>query len=140
MMNPSEYQFITVADFFVMALGLFMYYEFLKTGFEVFTYLRPSKLYLFTVSTISMFLTLFISVPLGILFTLLTVTLKRTGIKEAFLITVTAEFGFIIGFFILYFIFTTIGTMLGIKGLELNLDWDELLHYAMSRMGIKLIS
>nr|CCE70544.1 TPA: hypothetical protein PAB0747 [Pyrococcus abyssi GE5] len=139
-MSPSEYQFIKPADFVVMALGLFMYYEFLKTGFEVFTYKKPSKLYLFTVSLISMGLTLFLGVLPGILVTLLAVLLTGVNIVETLIITLTAEFGFIIGFFTLYFIFTTVGTILGIEGLKLNLDWDELLHYASLKMDTILVN
>ncbi|HII61855.1 hypothetical protein [Pyrococcus horikoshii] len=138
-MNPLESQFIAPADFLVMLLGLLIYYELLKVCFEVFTYKKPSKLYLLLVSAVSMTLTLFVNVLLAIIFTAFAVAVKGINLKDTFIITATTEFGFILGFFTLYFIFTTIGTIIGIEGLKLNLDWDELLHYAMSKLTLKLI-
>ncbi|WP_237718488.1 MULTISPECIES: hypothetical protein [Pyrococcus] len=109
-----------------------MYYEFLKTGFEVFTYKRPRKFILFALSVGATLVTLFGNILAAMAFTFFTVlAYKKLEIKEAILITLVAEFGFMIAFISLYFIFTTLGTIFGIEGLELNLDWDELIHYAM---------
>ncbi|MFA4646426.1 hypothetical protein P8X24_04030 [Pyrococcus kukulkanii] len=132
-MSLSAYPFIKPADFLVLVVGIFAYYEFLKTGFEIFTYKRPRKLALLVVSGVSVFLLLFVHLLAAFAFTLLFVIIEGVNVKDSLIVALTAEFGFFMSFIALYFIFTTVGTMFGIEGLQLNLDWDELLHYAMGR-------
>ncbi|AFK22602.1 hypothetical protein [Pyrococcus sp. ST04] len=134
-MNLSAYPFIKPADFIVLLISFLSYYYFLKTGFEVFTYKMPGKLYLLAVSAIAMITTLFFNIAIAFGVVVVAVMMRGINIKDSIIVALTAEFGFFIAFIALYFIFTTLGTMFGIEGLELNLDWDELLHFASMPKG-----
>ncbi|AEH24125.1 hypothetical protein [Pyrococcus yayanosii] len=129
-MNPSVQASTgpVPADLFLLALAFLLYYTFLKTSVEVFTYRRPSLRFLIPATILGTFITLYLDIFLGLIFLLIALLLWRLGFREAFVTALTAEFGFLVSFIVVVFFLTLFGTIAGIEGLELNVDWDELLH------------
>ncbi|NJE08266.1 hypothetical protein E3E31_06980 [Thermococcus sp. M39] len=118
-----------ILDSALHLLLIFMYYSFLKTAIEVFTYKKPRKLLLLTVSIFGVFISLYIDILLGFLYLFLVLLLIGLNSREAIVSALTAEFGFIIALVVVMFILTTIGTMYNIPGFRFEMRFEELLRY-----------
>ncbi|KPU63795.1 hypothetical protein EP1X_00935 [Thermococcus sp. EP1] len=121
---------MSIVDTVVYALLVIVYYMFLKTALEVFTYKKLRNYSILMISILGVVVSLKIDLFLGIL-VLFIILLRpiKLNLKEAFVVALTAEFGFLLGVVVIMFILTTAGTVFGIEGLELNMTWEELFHY-----------
>ncbi|NJE25957.1 hypothetical protein E3E22_04845 [Thermococcus sp. MV5] len=121
---------MSIVDTVIYALLVIVYYMFLKTALEVFTYKKLRNYSILMISILGVVVSLKVDLFLGILvlFILLLRPIKL-NLKEALVVALTAEFGFLLGMIVIMFILTTAGTVFGIKGLELNMTWEELFHY-----------
>lgn len=109
-----------------------LYYLFLKTALEVFTYKELRSYLILAISIVGVAISLGIDPFLGVLVLFAVLKLLKLNLKEAIAVAFTAEFGFLLGVIVVMFILTTAGTMFGIEGLEFNMTWEELLHYIAS--------
>ncbi|USH00522.1 hypothetical protein K1720_03455 [Thermococcus argininiproducens] len=121
---------MSIVDTVIYALLVIVYYMFLKTALEVFTYKKLRNYSILTISILGVVVSLKIDLFLGIL-VLFIILLRpiKLNLKEALVVALTAEFGFLLGVIVIMFILTTAGTVFGIEGLELNMTWEELFHY-----------
>ncbi|RLF80522.1 hypothetical protein DRN32_02860 [Thermococci archaeon] len=109
-----------------------LYYLFLKTALEVFTYKELKSYLILAISIVGVAISLGIDLFLGVLVLFAVLKLLKLNLREAIAVAFTAEFGFLLGVIVIMFILTTAGTMFGIEGLEFNMTWEELLHYIAS--------
>ena len=109
-----------------------LYYLFLKTALEVFTYKELRSYSTLAISIVGVAVSLGINLFLGVLVLFAVLKLLKLNLREAIVVAFTAEFGFLLGVIVIMFILTTAGTMFGIEGLEFNMTWEELLHYIAS--------
>ena len=109
-----------------------LYYLFLKTALEVFTYKELRSYLILAISIVGVAISLGIDLFLGVLVLFAVLKLLKLNLREAIAVAFTAEFGFLLGVIVIMFILTTAGTMFGIEGLEFNMTWEELLHYIAS--------
>ncbi|MCD6189782.1 MAG: hypothetical protein DRP38_05975 [Thermotogae bacterium] len=109
-----------------------LYYLFLKTALEVFTYKELRSYSTLAISIVGVAVSLGINLFLGVLVLFAVLKLLKLNLREAIVVAFTAEFGFLLGVIVVMFILTTAGTMFGIEGLEFNMTWEELLHYIAS--------
>ena len=109
-----------------------LYYLFLKTALEVFTYKELRSYSTLAISIVGVAVSLGINLFLGVLVLFAVLKLLKLNLREAIVVAYTAEFGFLLGVIVVMFILTTAGTMFGIEGLEFNMTWEELLHYIAS--------
>ncbi|HDD31172.1 MAG TPA: hypothetical protein ENF72_00905 [Thermococcus litoralis] len=109
-----------------------LYYLFLKTALEVFTYKELRSYLILAISIVGVAISLGIDLFLGVLVLFAVLKLLKLNLREAIAVAFTAEFGFLLGVIVVMFILTTAGTMFGIEGLEFNMTWEELLHYIAS--------
>ncbi|USS39916.1 hypothetical protein NF865_05990 [Thermococcus aggregans] len=114
----------------IYILLITLYYLFLKTALEVFTYKELRSYSILAIAILGVAVSLGINSLLGVLVLFGVLKLLKLGFREAILVAFTAEFGFIIGLVVIMFILTTAGTMFGIEGLEFNMTLDELLRIA----------
>ncbi|HII66804.1 MAG TPA: hypothetical protein HA302_02075 [Thermococcaceae archaeon] len=117
-------------DIIIYILFVVLYYLFLKTALEVFTYKELRSYSILAISIAEVVVSLGINLFLGFLMLFTVLKLLKLNLKEAFVVAFTAEFGFLLGIIVVMFILTTAGTMFGIEGLEFNMTWDELLRIA----------
>ncbi|ACS89142.1 MULTISPECIES: hypothetical protein [Thermococcus] len=117
-------------DIIIYILFVVLYYLFLKTALEVFTYKELRSYSILAISIAEVVVSLGINLFLGVLMLFTVLKLLKLNLKEAFVVAFTAEFGFLLGIIVVMFILTTAGTMFGIEGLEFNMTWDELLRIA----------
>ncbi len=118
-----------ILDSALHVLLIFMYYSFLKTAIEVFTYKKPRKLLLLTISIFGVFVSLYIDIFLGFFFLFIMLLITGLNSREAIVSALTAEFGFIIALVVVMFILTTIGTIYNIPGFRFEIRFEELLRY-----------
>ena len=118
-----------ILDSALHVLLIFMYYSFLNSAIEVFTYKKPRKLLLLIISIFGVFISLYIDIFLGFFFLFIMLIIAGLNSKEAIVSALTAEFGFIIALVVVMFILTTIGTMYNIPGFRFEMRFEELLRY-----------
>ncbi|ALV63986.1 hypothetical protein ADU37_CDS22890 [Thermococcus sp. 2319x1] len=121
-----------LVDVIIYTIFVVLYYLFLKTALEVFTYRELKSYSILAISILGVGVSLGINLFLGVLVLFAVLKLLRLTLKEALVVTFAAEFGFLLGVVVVMFILTTAGTIFGIKGLEFNMTWEELFHYIAS--------
>lgn len=121
-----------LVDMTIYILLVVLYYLFLKTALEVFTYKELKSYSILTLSIVGVGVSLGVDLSLGALVLFAVLKLLKLNLREALVVALTAEFGFLLGVIVVMFILTTAGTMFGIEGLEFNMTWEELFHYIAS--------
>lgn len=119
-------------DVTIYTLLVLLYYLFLKTALDVFTYKEMKSYSILAISVVGVGISLGIDLFLGVLVLFAVLKMLKLNLKEALVVAFTAEFGFLLGVIVVMFILTTAGTMFGIEGLEFNMTWEELLQYIAS--------
>ncbi|HIH71900.1 MAG: hypothetical protein PWP49_1925 [Thermococcaceae archaeon] len=119
-------------DVIIYILLVLLYYLFLKTALDVFTYKEMKSYSILAISVVGVGISLGIDLFLGVLVLFAVLKMLKLNLKEALVVAFTAEFGFLLGVIVVMFILTTAGTMFGIEGLEFNMTWEELLQYIAS--------
>ncbi|MCA6213440.1 hypothetical protein GBV73_00610 [Thermococcus sp. 101 C5] len=119
-------------DVIIYTLLVLLYYLFLKTALDVFTYKEMKSYSILAISVVGVGISLGIDLFLGVLVLFAVLKMLKLNLKEALVVAFTAEFGFLLGVIVVMFILTTAGTMFGIEGLEFNMTWEELLQYIAS--------
>ncbi|MCO6041833.1 hypothetical protein [Thermococcus alcaliphilus] len=121
-----------LVDIIIYPIFVVLYYLFLKTALEVFTYKELKSYSILAISIVGVGVSMGLDLFLGVLVLFTVLKLLKLNLREALVVTFAAEFGFFLGVVVVMFILTTAGTIFGIEGLEFNMTWEELFHYIAS--------
>lgn len=121
------------ADVFLFAFSIFLlvlvYYGFIKTSFEVFTYRKPSSGVLLLVSLISVPISLLVSYFLGFLVLLAFLACQRLSVREVIVVALTTQFGFMMGMAVVMLFLTGIGFVFDIPAFKMTMSPEDIMRF-----------
>lgn len=110
-------------------LLVLIYYGFIKTSFEVFTYKKPSSRSLLLVSAVSVLISLRISYILGFLVLLAFLAYQRLSLREAVVVALATQFGFMMGMAVTMVFLTGIGFVLDIPSFKVTMSPEDIMRF-----------
>ncbi|WP_048151102.1 hypothetical protein [Palaeococcus ferrophilus] len=115
--------------FLSILLLVLLYYGFMKVSFEVFTYKKPSRALLFLVSVAAVLPSLRVSYVLGFLILLAFLAYERLSLREAVVVALTTQFGFMIGMAVTMVFLTGVGFVLNIPSFKVNMSPEDIIRF-----------
>lgn len=112
-----------------VGLLVLVQYGFMRVSFEVFTYKKPGRVPVFVVSMVAVLASLFISYLLGFLTLLAFLASQRLSRGELVIVLLTTEFGFLMGMAVVMFILTSVGFILDVSSLKVNMSPEEVMRF-----------